>query len=850
MPDDYLSTTQTTGAVEVGGSATGDIETGGDHDWFAVTLEAGRIYRIDLEGSRTGGGTLSDPYLYGIYNANGHRLNGTTDDDEGAGFNSRLYFTTEEAGTYYVAAGAYGTRSGTYTLSVTDATDSVPDDFATGTGTSGAVAVDGSARGEINYAYDRDWFAVNLQAGKSYEIDLKGSRTGDGTLYDPYLYGVHDANGDLLAGTTDNNRGEGLNSRVTFTAEEAGVYYVAARADGRGKGTYTLSVTEIVDDFGTGTGTSGAVEVGGSATGEIETRGDRDWFAVTLEAGGTYRIDLKGSSTGAGTLDDPYLRGVYDAAGVLLAGTANNNGGEGYNSRVYLRAEYAGAYYVAAGANGGRLGTYTLSVTEVPDDFGTGTGTSGAVEVDGSATGEIEFKGDRDWFAVELDAGRTYRIDLEGSETGDGTLTDPYLRGVYDANTDLLAGMANNDGGEGYNSRVYLREKYAGAYYVEAGANGGGLGTYTLSVTEVADDFGTGTGTSGAVEMGGSVTGEIEFEGDRDWFAVELDAGRTYRIDLEGYDTGAGTLSNPYLYGVRNANGRFIAGTTNDDSGAGRNSRVTFTAEEAGTYYVAAGADGDGEGTYTLSVSDFTDDFAAETGTRGVVEVGGSATGEIDYGGDRDWFAVDARGGQELPDRPGGPAERGRHPVGPVSARGLRRGRRPPRRHDERQRRRGPQQPGVFHGGRGRHLLCSGQRQWRRGRHLQSVCYGGRGRFRGGDRGERRGGGGRLGDGRYRIRGRPRLVRGGARGGQDLPDRPQGLVERGRHPIQPLPARGPRREWRSPRRHDERQRRRSHQQPAGVHGGGCRHLLRGGQRSWRRGRHLQAVGGGCHGHLR
>ena len=38
MPDDYSATTQTTGAVAVGGPATGEIETGGDRDWFAVTL--------------------------------------------------------------------------------------------------------------------------------------------------------------------------------------------------------------------------------------------------------------------------------------------------------------------------------------------------------------------------------------------------------------------------------------------------------------------------------------------------------------------------------------------------------------------------------------------------------------------------------------------------------------------------------------------------------------------------------------------------------------------------------------------------------------------------------------------
>ena len=54
MPDDYSADRFTTGAVAVGGSTTGTIETAYDEDWFAVELVAGRTYQFDLEGSPTG----------------------------------------------------------------------------------------------------------------------------------------------------------------------------------------------------------------------------------------------------------------------------------------------------------------------------------------------------------------------------------------------------------------------------------------------------------------------------------------------------------------------------------------------------------------------------------------------------------------------------------------------------------------------------------------------------------------------------------------------------------------------------------------------------------------------------
>ena len=622
-PDDsdFPVTTSTTGAVTVGGEVSGKIGAADDHDWFAVTLEADKTYRIDLEGSPTGAGTLWNPFLRGIHDSTGTLVAGTTNDDGGAGRNSREYFTAEEAGIYYVAAGGYGTSQGTYTLSVADVTDGEPDDFSAGTDTTGAVDVGGSVSGHLELWHDRDWFAVELEAGRFYSITLKSSWTGDNPLYDPVLRAIYDTDGNRVASAGGHWGGDRI---ATFAPVDGGTYYVEAGGGGDDEGTYTLSVTDVThrisDDFEAGTGTTGRVAVGGSATGEIDYIGDRDWFAVELMAGNTYRFDQEHPPN---VLYNPILRGIHDADGDLIAGTKDSSGSLG-DSRVFFTPEDTGTYYVAAGAAADTTGSYTLSVinySSVVDDYAAETGTRGAVAVGGSATGEIDYADDRDWFAVDLEAGESYQIDMRGSTSGDGTLYGPKLIGIHDAEGDLIHGTWARDGGVGVypNSRVTFTAEEAGTYYVEAAGNKNQTGTYTLSVTHLTDDYEAGTDTTGTVDVGGSMRGEIEIPNDRDWFAVELDADKTYRIDMKGSETGHGTLYNPNLYGVRDADGDpieygvrdadgvLISGTRINELDWVHNSRVFFTPEDTGTYYVEAGAahvrlGGGWQGTYTLSV--------------------------------------------------------------------------------------------------------------------------------------------------------------------------------------------------------------------------------------------------------
>ena len=266
MPDDFSANTSTTGRVAVGGSITGDIGAARDQDWFAVELIAGRTYQFDLQGSPNGHGTLSDTYLRAIYDSDGRYQSRTFNDDFAGGRDSRVTFTAGETGTFYVRASGDRRETGTYTLSVTDLSppetaeteepvaggatlvvpiaDTATEDLPGGVSTTGVIAVGASVMGTIGTERDRDGYAVELEAGKTYRIDLEGAATGKGTLADPLLGWLRTGPGTGFRGTRDSDGGEGLNARQVFTPTESGTYHIKARAADGGTGTYTLTVTE------------------------------------------------------------------------------------------------------------------------------------------------------------------------------------------------------------------------------------------------------------------------------------------------------------------------------------------------------------------------------------------------------------------------------------------------------------------------------------------------------------------------------------------------------------------------------------------------------------------------------
>ena len=135
-------------------------------------------------------------------------------------------------------------------------------------------------------------------------------------------------------------------------------------------------------------------------------------------------------------------------------------------------------------------------------------------------------------------------------------------------------------------------------------------GSTQTSVSEGDTDLPNDNSTPGRVAVGGSATGTIGTAGDNDRFAVDLTAEHAYRFDLTGSPGGGGTLRDTYFRAIYNSAGQYQPNSYNDDSGSSRDSQVTFTPTESGTYYARVSGDRNETGSYTLSVTDVTQEQA------------------------------------------------------------------------------------------------------------------------------------------------------------------------------------------------------------------------------------------------
>lgn len=160
----------TTVNLAVGDTIITDVDFAGDFDWIRVSLEAGVTYRFTMTADN---GTNIDASII-VRNAAGTIVR---NDDNSTGLVNEFEFTVSSGGAalqdFYLDVGDFNSSAtGTYSLTVIEKPpfgfNDIPDDN-TSTETLTTAA---SVSSNIGGAGDRDWFAVDLVAGKTYTFEM------------------------------------------------------------------------------------------------------------------------------------------------------------------------------------------------------------------------------------------------------------------------------------------------------------------------------------------------------------------------------------------------------------------------------------------------------------------------------------------------------------------------------------------------------------------------------------------------------------------------------------------------------------------------------------------------------
>ena len=327
---------------------------------------------------------------------------------------------------------------------------------------------------------------------------------------------VKDGNADLTLSPAFD---QGTYAYTTSAASDVETVTFTATAIDRGSVRYQVGTTTLVDADATAPGFQVTLDAGANTIDVIvvsEDGGISDFYRVTVTRAGALatptsftatvgdtQVTLAWDAPGSGATGHEYrfvtfpIGSSYDEGYTLFGPWTQipDSGVGGANEAGFtvtgLTNEVVHIFQVRAASTGGYSAPATSAevTPRVADDFPADTTTSGVVAVGGSATGVIESALDLDWFRVMLAAGKTYQIDMEGSETGRGDLDDPLLWAIHDGVgalvLDLTLDSGIDDGGQGFNSRATFTPSAAGAYYVAVAGRGSSTGGYTLFVREV-----------------------------------------------------------------------------------------------------------------------------------------------------------------------------------------------------------------------------------------------------------------------------------------------------------------------------------------------------------------------------
>jgi hypothetical protein len=266
----------------------GHIEIPGDTDFFAFEVSSEDLDKLYLiETTIPSEDFFSDTFLRLI------DRDGTTtlisDDNSGEGNGSKLTWSPEEAGTYYVeVTQLFSEDTGLYSLAVFRAGLAPQDDHGNDPSTGTLLLInDPPLEGSMEISGDLDVFTFIAEAGKFYDIETTGLDAESDTVISLY-----DSDGGTVLGTDDQGGREFNASRIQWVAPEAAVppndvFSIAVGQFLESKSGVGFSIAVVSD------GEPIPLPMDGTETpGYLENPGDADAYVFSATKGHVTTIDL------------------------------------------------------------------------------------------------------------------------------------------------------------------------------------------------------------------------------------------------------------------------------------------------------------------------------------------------------------------------------------------------------------------------------------------------------------------------------------------------------------------------------------------------------------------------------
>jgi hypothetical protein len=245
-------------ALADGVPSNGALEVTLDQDVYKFAVVAGQTYGLTLApGANTGnlGVTASDAAGNAVTLRNPSIYTDTGSYLFEAASSGDYYFTVKSTAPGASLGGSYALTALSYGS----------DDYGATPQTSATLAIGGTLQGKLNFADDKDWARVHLEAGRTYVFDLEGAASGGGTLdtgagaagfalVNQYGYAVADRDGG------------GYLPRITYVAASTGDYYLQAGASAK-QGSYTMVATQTSGDLSAPELSSASISNGATGVG-------------------------------------------------------------------------------------------------------------------------------------------------------------------------------------------------------------------------------------------------------------------------------------------------------------------------------------------------------------------------------------------------------------------------------------------------------------------------------------------------------------------------------------------------------------------------------------------------------